>query len=228
MKQRAFTLIELLVAIAIVGVLMALTLPALAKAKEKGRQTLCASNLRQLSVGFSLYHADSHDQFPAPGSVMMYGPQPEDWIWWQYGRGVTNSAIAPFVAGFRPGIFTCPSDKTASLMQTQGLLPGNPYRYSYSLTSYDLRGNFNPGMATVITQTRKIFPFRITSVINPSGKVMLVEESRDTIDDPRWVPDQNYITDRHNRKGNVVFADSHIDAVLPQFGTNQVNTLPTQ
>jgi len=215
-----------LVVIAIIGVLAGLLLPVLGRVKDRGRQTVCANHLKQIALGFALYISDSHDQFPTPGSVALYGPQPEDWIWWQYGRGISNSSIARFVGGFNPAIFTCPADQEAAQMQSQGVLPGNPYRYSYSLTSYDLRGLVNPGMATIIKPNREVFPFRMTSVVNPAAKIMLVEEARQTIDDPRWVPDQNFISDRHNRKGNIVFADSHIESVLPQFGTRQANTLP--
>src|SRR5262245_44170702 len=65
---RAFTLIELLVVIAIIAVLAALLLPSLSKARESGRRSACASNLRQIILAALLY-ADERDQrFPAqPG-----------------------------------------------------------------------------------------------------------------------------------------------------------------
>jgi prepilin-type processing-associated H-X9-DG protein len=60
---------------------------------------------------------------------------------------------------------------------------------------------------------------------------MLVEEDRKTIDDPRWVPkgmgQPNLISPRHGGKGDVSFADGHLEAVTPSFGQNLTNSNPT-
>ena len=62
MKRNGFTLIELLVVIAIIAILAAILFPVFAQAREKARQTSCASNLKQLSYGAAMYSQDYDEQ----------------------------------------------------------------------------------------------------------------------------------------------------------------------
>lgn len=62
--RRGFSLIELLVVMAILAILVAFLLPALQKAREKGRQAVCANNLRQIGLAFHMYANDWNGWLP--------------------------------------------------------------------------------------------------------------------------------------------------------------------
>lgn len=89
----AFSLVELLVVVAIIGVLAALLLPALARARAAAHSSACKSNLRQLGVALNLY-IDQYPEFPGDpplfGGVMLQGPGRMS------GRGLLY--LAPFVS----------------------------------------------------------------------------------------------------------------------------------
>lgn len=63
-RSNGFTLIELLVVIAIIAILAAILFPVFAQAREKARQAVCASNLKQIGTAFAMYVQDYDELLP--------------------------------------------------------------------------------------------------------------------------------------------------------------------
>src|SRR5262245_20314664 len=98
--RRAFTLIELLVVIAIIAIIAAILFPVFAQAREKGRQAVCLSNLKQLGTAVMLYTQNYDETYPCAGYTRVIGEQ--------------RQAVGPpemlFSYVKNRGVYTCPSD----------------------------------------------------------------------------------------------------------------------
>jgi prepilin-type N-terminal cleavage/methylation domain-containing protein/prepilin-type processing-associated H-X9-DG protein len=102
-RRRAFTLIELLVVIAIIAILAAILFPVFAQAREEARQTTCASNLKQLGLGMTMYAQDWDEHLLGFGFGNGYGRKsPGDFVYWQ-------AILQPYMKN--RGVTLCPSLK---------------------------------------------------------------------------------------------------------------------
>ena len=93
--RATFTLIELLVVIAIISILMSMLLPALSKARQIAKQSLCANNLKQIGYGLSQYSLDNNSYRPR---VLNYANSTEPRQWPDYLFPYVRSGADPSVA----------------------------------------------------------------------------------------------------------------------------------
>lgn len=124
-QRKGFTLIELLVVIAIIAILAAILFPVFAKAREKARQSSCASNQKQIGLAFLGYIQDYDEKFPPVAGVATVNNVQYIQNWAVDQIGGTNVATATVPSGVtvpsligsyvkNNQIFTCPSGPRAN------------------------------------------------------------------------------------------------------------------
>jgi prepilin-type N-terminal cleavage/methylation domain-containing protein/prepilin-type processing-associated H-X9-DG protein len=147
-------------------------------------------------------------------------------------------------------LFRCPMDKNDDDRVTYAQSGDGPYYYSYEFTSWNIYNGVGPGFTTIIDAGGNAYRFKSTQIRNPAQKILVAEPTAalNPSDEPpieiqlgmtwvvqcgRWEPYNaagtalnNFLTVRHNQKGNVVFADGHAASVTWQFATNVLNLKP--
>ena len=218
-SPRGFTLIELLVVIAIIAILASLLLPVLSKAKGMGQRTVCLNNLKQLTLGWTLYSVDQNDFLP---------PNHEDYAGhagsrsdapsWVTGNAFTDTTSSNIQRGLlfqhvnADATYRCPSDR--STVRDAGKLPRTRH---YGLSVY-LNGT---GNAATHGETVTALIFRKQSSIqnpdpsnafafidnhpgNTAGGVFSVAQPGDW----HW---SHFPGARHQNGFNLSFADGHVE-----------------
>ncbi|MGD0086618.1 MAG: prepilin-type N-terminal cleavage/methylation domain-containing protein [Verrucomicrobiota bacterium] len=199
--RHGFTLIELLVVIAIIAVLAALLLPALARAKQKGQQTVCINNSRQQALAVYMY-ADDHGDLLPPTSYNDANGDEVDW----------PALLDPYLKS--PQIHLCPCD----LISTN---------ISYGLNELGFVDLTDPG----VMPPNRLAGFHTPTVTVMLGDVGTEDDFTTLRPDTlKMIAPGSVINDdkdarpvaRHNQRCDLGFMDGHAGSMrLDQFYFNQ-------
>jgi prepilin-type N-terminal cleavage/methylation domain-containing protein len=196
-----FTLIELLVVIAIIAILASMLLPALNKAKEKGREIACRNNQKQIGNILLFYVNDHNSCFP-PAHVINSGTYYYAWDTILYDYLQTGE---PY---YFKKIYMCPSDLIKRSHSGYGT---RSYSLNYYLSHFDYSGN--------------VYPRRLNDLKHSTEIPLLVEFRHAS--NYQWVASfhevyysfyasYNTVPYYHFQRSNALLGDMHVDSYIPE------------
>ena len=212
-----FTLVELLVVLGILTVLIAILLPAMARAREAARTVACASNIRQIGIATLAYANHNKGFLPVPVlGTNLFGGVPESAIWGTDVRGIldfTQGTLIQELGGPRVAeeLFKCPSDDEPRPLSAHWVVRVRNFSYVFN------------GLAQSYSTGRGYQSYRINQIRHPAMKVLIFEngDTPSLNSAPVGYPSSTYtgpntgihmiIGLRHNNKSNVFFADGHVE-----------------
>jgi len=170
-RPGAFTLIELLVTLAVVGILAALLLPAIARAKRQANNITCINQLKQLGVATRLFAEDNNSRLPVAEALPSNPDNPQepkpricDVLGPYVGKAATTNHSAP--------VFKCPSDQ-AWFFEAEG----SSYQWNTSLNGKAIDFSHIAGTVTSTLSSNGIIVWQtnFTLVQAPESAPLLLD-----------------------------------------------------
>src|SRR5579862_3498551 len=163
-RNQAFTLIELLVVIAIIGILAAMLLPALNRARSAAKKAQCVGNLRQVGIAISMYASENNDYVPFSMGPTVVEGSAGSYPWCAF--------LAPYtvrIVGKTTTIFVCPEMpmpvQTASYAGGERTVSANPLVFG---GTYQANGTYQFGLK----------PCKLTDVARPADVILVADSNQ--------------------------------------------------
>lgn len=220
-NREGLTLVELMVVVAIIGLLVGLLLPALARSKGRAHDVHCRKNQRDLYLAWSMYADENEGRLAAVRGGSFAGP--DQWVsgWLDFTTSPDNtnalyltdarySQIGPYLE--TPGSYRCPSDPTTVH------LPNGAHQRVRSV-SMNCWLNYT-GTDPIGEDEYRVFR-NINSIFKPSPSALwvLMDERPDSINDGMFITNLknrgnlaklvDFPAGWHNRGAGITFADGH-------------------
>jgi prepilin-type N-terminal cleavage/methylation domain-containing protein/prepilin-type processing-associated H-X9-DG protein len=224
LSRKAFTLVELLVVIAIISILAAMLLPALSRANEQARTARCASNVRQLALGLSLYVSDYHF-YPALHFPSAKASQMNSWY----------DSLSPYLNRWTNQItvMKCPSFK---YRQSDSVGNNAPVQLGVGSYGYNSDSEWALSMGTLdatafadsarfVSESSVLKPARMLAL----GDAYLVEYQPEKVitglTSLQYIPnkyrrgvagykqEQKAVSQRHHGRFEIGFCDGHVESI---------------
>lgn len=202
-RVRGFKLVHALAIVGVIGIVLAIVIPAVARSRERGRAALCRGNLEKLGVALRLYAADF-------GNTLPYEDRGEEA---SAGRICWFDAIDPYLAksGAGTGVKICPS-----------VDPSNPHAVeSYKMNSKLAPAPPKPGApghnVPPAGSAEPLPPYRkLDKLVRPQATVVLFDGDvggKTMSFKGRWRDQDDDVNYRHNNATNILFADWHVEGI---------------